>query len=101
MKECMVEITVHGLKSVFWLAQTDDDRRIEVGEREEATVFPNPDAAVAAAETYLVESRRRVGAFRQAVSGSHISSRALVTTEFPCQTRTFVLDATPLLATLT
>jgi hypothetical protein len=57
MQECVVELTIHANpKFIWWLVQADDDRRFEAGEREGATVFPNPDAAVAAAETYLVET---------------------------------------------
>jgi hypothetical protein len=57
MKECLVEFTIDANpKWVTWLFQTDDDSRFEVREREGATVFVNADAAIAAAETYLVES---------------------------------------------
>jgi hypothetical protein len=57
IKECVVKITSSGEggKMVGWLVQTDADFRFETGERDEATVFVSPDAAIAAAETYLVE----------------------------------------------
>jgi len=61
MKECIVELTLHSNQPLIsWLLQTDDDRRFEVHRREEATVFDTPDAAVAAAETFLVEDEAKV-----------------------------------------
>jgi hypothetical protein len=63
INECLVEITIHASQAspdykdfIVWLVQTDDDRRFEVGEREEATEFTSQDAAIGAAETYLVET---------------------------------------------
>jgi hypothetical protein len=57
MRECVVKITTDAYPNwVAWLVQTNDDRRVIVGEREEATVFATPDAATSAAETFLVES---------------------------------------------
>jgi hypothetical protein len=68
IKECVVEITVqatlaspHYKDSTAWLAQTDDDRRFEVSDREQATVFATPDAAIGAAGAYLVEVAMKWG----------------------------------------
>jgi hypothetical protein len=57
MTECVVEITIHWRPPdmVIWLVQSDDDLRSTGADREQATVFANPDAAIAAAETFLVE----------------------------------------------